>query len=455
MKKLTSTVFIGTLLLCTVIGFYYTQLPDNYYLSNEASGRFFGLETFFDVKVSPSEYHNQNNSRKNDALQVFKNAENSNCDYEVQLKLFGLFPIKTAQAEEIERPELVLGGTPFGIKILTDGAIVTELGMVEGEHGFSSPAREAGIKSGDVITKVNGIEISSNADVANAVQQKSNGEITQITFIRDDKERTVNITPKRSTQDGSYKIGMWVRDSSAGIGTLTFYNPNNSSFGGLGHAICDIDTGQIMPISSGQTVPVYISGVVKGYTGAPGELCGTFVSRVSVGEIKGNTESGIFGIMPDPPVNAFDCCENIDEKSNELQTIPMAYKQEVKVGPATIFTTIDGNTPKEYDIMIEKIDYNPQNQTKNMVVKITDRNLLKETGGIVQGMSGSPIVQNGKLVGAVTHVFVGDPTRGYAIFAENMYRKSQQFVPENNNDSTITIIDCNEYEGEYYFDEVA
>jgi stage IV sporulation protein B len=211
---------------------------------------------------------------------------------------------------------------------------------------------------------------------------------------------------------------------------MTFYNPEDSTFGGLGHPVCDVDTGQMLPFSSGEAVSVYVSGVIKGYSGVPGELSGSFMSRVPIGVIKGNTDSGVFGIMESPP--------SIEG------AIEMAYKQEVQIGAATILTTLEGNTPKEYDVIIEKIDYSDKNRVKNMVIKVTDTELLNESGGIVQGMSGSPIIQNGRLAGAVTHVFVSDPSRGYAIFAENMYREAIDVI-EGIDEYCIEIIECESY----------
>jgi len=400
-KSTTGLFLCFSVILCVIIGFYYVVLPDKYYLSENDS---FKINTFFSITADKSE-----NITPVYAMQsVSKN--------EFDLKLMGVIPIKRATVEKIERPQLIPCGTPFGIKIIAGGAIVTELGEVDGEEGFSSPAREAGIIPGDVIIKVNGKDITSNDALSEAVQLEGNskGE-ARIVYTRDKKQRNINVMPVKSQKDGLLKIGMWVRDSSAGIGTMTYYNPSDSAFGGLGHAVCDIDTGQTLPLLSGEAVSVYISGVIKGFSGAPGELCGSFLSRVPIGTIRGNTESGVFGVMENPPVT--------DNDAPAGGAIPMAFKQEVQIGPAKIITTIEGNASEEYDIIIEKIDYNDKNAVKNMVIKVIDRELLSKSGGIVQGMSGSPIVQNGRLAGAVTHVFVSDPKRGYAIFAENMYRE--------------------------------
>ncbi|MCL2633787.1 MAG: SpoIVB peptidase [Oscillospiraceae bacterium] len=405
-KSITGVFFCVSFLLCVIVGFYYVRLPDKYYLSEYNS---FKINAFFDITAEPEQHENS------DSKPVY--AVMSNSPEQVQLKLMGVIPIKSARAERIERPMLIPCGTPFGIKIITGGAIVTECGEVDGINGFASPAKDGGIRAGDVITKVNGRDILRNNDIAEAVQLDP--QKTIITYIRGEKTREIQITPVKSNKDGLYKIGLWVRDSSAGIGTMTYYNPADGTFGGLGHAVCDVDTGQILPLSKGEAVSVFISNVVKGYSGNPGELCGTFLSRIPIGIINGNTEAGIFGIMEAPPVIG--------------EAIEMAYKQEVEIGQAIMLATIDGNAPKEYDIIIEKIDYNEKNKVKNMVIKVTDRELLNQAGGIVQGMSGSPIIQNGRLVGAVTHVFVSDPSRGYAIFAENMYRASLEVEIENNN----------------------
>lgn len=421
-KSVTGFFLFVSTLLCVVIGFYYVNLPDKYYLSDNKP---FKINTFFDITAGEA--------AASGTIQVFSPVSISK--REIDLKLMGLFPIKRVTAEEIERPQLIPCGTPFGIKIITGGAIVTEFGEVEGESGFSSPARDGGIKTGDVVVKVNGVDITKNNDISEAVQK--NPEKAVIKHTRDGKNMTTEIVPVKSKRDDTYKIGMWVRDSSAGIGTMTYYNPANSTFGGLGHAVCDIDTGQTLPLLSGEAVSVYISGVVKGYSGTPGELSGSFLSRIPIGTIKGNTDSGVFGVMESPPVT--------DADEPEQGALPMAYKQEVQIGPAKIITTLEGNTPQEYDILIEKIDYSDKNKVKNMIIKVTDRKLLNKAGGIVQGMSGSPIVQNGRLAGAVTHVFVSDPTRGYAIFAENMYRESLTISEQ------IVIEDC----GDNYMLEAA
>ncbi|MCL2697947.1 MAG: SpoIVB peptidase [Oscillospiraceae bacterium] len=386
------TLVCFVLLLCVVFGFYYTQLPDKFYLSGTAP---LNIRTFFNITADYS---------SDDVLQALSSSDEITAEEMVELKLFGMIPIKEVRLERIDRPVLVPCGTPFGIKIRTDGAIVTGLGDIDGSP---SPARLAGIRTGDIIVAVNGVLIEQSSDITDAVQLGTGAAIVDL--IRDDTEMSLSLNPIKSGRDNLYRIGVWVRASSAGIGTMTFYDPARGTFGGLGHGVCDVDTGKILPLSSGEAVSVTISGIVKGRPGDPGELSGSFLSRAPIGIIERNTELGVFGTMNYAP--------SLDSG------IPMAFKQEVTTGHATILTTIGGSSAREYDISIERLDFNENNQVKNMVIRITDEELISKTGGIVQGMSGSPILQNDMLVGAVTHVFVNDNTRGYAIFAENMYRK--------------------------------
>ncbi|MBQ8725469.1 MAG: SpoIVB peptidase, partial [Oscillospiraceae bacterium] len=253
-----------------------------------------------------------------------------------------------------------------------------------------------------------GVPVSSN-DALRNIFSESDGEPVKIEFTRDGEELSADITPVYSAADGCYSAGIWVRDSLAGVGTMTFYDPKSCTFGGLGHPICDGDTGVCIPIGEGSACPISISSLIKSQSGDPGMLEGTFQKGNNIGTLLSNSSCGVFGkLSSDIP---------------EGETVPMAFKQEIEEGEAEIICTISGEEPQHYTIIIEDIDYNGTDNTKNMVIRITDKDLLKKTGGIVQGMSGSPIIQNGKLAGAVTHVFVDDPERGYGIFCENMYRQ--------------------------------
>lgn len=308
-----------------------------------------------------------------------------------------------------ERKTLVPCGTPFGIKMLTDGVVVTDFGTVNGRSECISPAEVAGIKKGDVIISINGTPVNDSVSLSSAVQ-KAGAECT-VEVIRDGYSLSLIAAPVYSESDGQYKLGLWTRDSCAGIGTMTFYDPENDIFGGLGHSVSDISTGMTLPLLEGEITAVTITDILKGTDGMPGELCGAFISDKETGTVEINSDYGVFGYSDIAPV------------VNEPMEI--AYNNEIKKGKATIYTTISGMMPAEYDIEIEKIDYGSKSASRNMTIRVTDERLLDDTGGIVQGMSGSPIIQNGRIIGAVTHVLVNDSSMGYGIFIENMCNAAQ------------------------------
>ena len=318
--------------------------------------------------------------------------------------------------------KVIACGQPFGIKMLTEGIMVVRLSDVNGKTD-SCPAKNAGIHVGDIIISVGGEKITSNEDLSKAISS-SNGETVEVVLKRnfDDKsssgeEISLKMTPEYCDSEKSYKTGMWVRDSSAGIGTITFYDPSTGTFGGLGHPICDTDTGELMPLSSGEICGVSITGYKKGLNGVPGELKGRFLSGNEIGTATQNTNSGIFG--------------SLDESPSENEEIEIADYDEIKTGKAEILTTISGSEPSKYSINIEQVNKDDPD-LKNLVIRVTDRDLLEETGGILQGMSGSPIIQNGKLIGAVTHVFVNNSSMGYGILAQTMISQSQTNSDSNN-----------------------
>ncbi len=326
--------------------------------------------------------------------------------YTTTLKLFGIIPVKEAQVQVVSKTYVQPVGEPFGIKIFTDGVMVVGMTDVDSSNGLVNPAKKAGIAIGDVIHTLNGAKVVSNEHLA-ALLEKCNGKTVTLETSRGNDKRIVQLTPVRSKSDGLYKAGMWVRDSSAGIGTMTFYVPSTGMYGGLGHPICDADTGEILPLSKGSIVGAKIQSVIPSENGRTGELCGQFDESQQLGSLSLNTISGVYGSTKQP--------------DSQFGLVPIALPQEVKAGPAQVITTIDNEGPKAYDCMIEKVDLRDDDGIQNLVVRITDTQLLQKTGGIVQGMSGSPILQNGKLAGAVTHVFVNDPQRGYGIFAHTMY----------------------------------
>lgn len=332
--------------------------------------------------------------------------------YEATVSLWGLFPVKSVNVEVEERPDVAVCGMPFGIKMFTQGVLVVGLSDVDSRQGAKSPARLAGLRVGDSILSINEEEVSSTSQVASIVENSKGYPLT-LHVRRAGLEFDVALTPLASVKDKCLKAGMWIRDSAAGIGTLTFYDVTSGVFAGLGHPVNDADTGERVPISSGEIVPATIFGVTKGQVGSPGELLGSFQSG-SWGLLTANVDTGLYGVLSEQP--------------DAWATLPVAYKQEVEKGEARLITTIVGDRPMAYNITIEEVDYRDDVPTQNMVIHVTDETLLEATGGVLCGMSGSPIVQNGRVVGAVTHVFVGDPTRGYAIFAENMLESAETLV---------------------------
>ncbi len=323
-----------------------------------------------------------------------------------EIKLLNIIPVKNTVITNSKRQYVVVGGEIFGIKLYTDGVIVVDIDEIETDNGSVSPGKDAGIKVGDIVKSVNDKLITSSSHLSKLLQESKGNEI-KISLLRDNK--TVNIIFKtiKEKDTGIYKAGLWVRDSTAGLGTVTFYNTNNNTFAGLGHPIFDIDTNEIMPIKTGIMAEAKISGLYKSSFGNVGELCGTLTGKNN-GTLQLNDQTGIYGYC----------------LAAENGSLPVAVRQEVKEGKAQIRCTVDDSGPQLYDIEITRIYSNSSSVNKDMIIKVTDEKLLSITGGIVQGMSGSPIIQNNMLVGAITHVFVNNPKQGYAIFAERMLETS-------------------------------
>lgn len=324
--------------------------------------------------------------------------------------MFFNFNNKFLAQDEKEDDKVVLCGIPFGIKLFTDGVIVTATSDVISSKGIVNPAKDAGIKNGDNIKSINGISVKSNEQMADIINENKDKSL-ELTVKRNKNTFKTKLQPAKEITDENYKAGMWVRDSCAGIGTLTFYNEKNNTFAGLGHGICDIDTGTIMPLKNGEIVKACIGSVTKGIKGSPGELQGYFTEKNSFGNILINNYNGVYGKL-----------NNLSVDKNE--NITVAKPEEIKTGAAQVLTTIKSTKPKLYNAEIKSINYEA-NDDKQITIKITDEELIKETGGIVQGMSGSPIIQENKLVGAITNVFVNDPETGYAVFANDMLNETK------------------------------
>ncbi|MCH5190889.1 MAG: SpoIVB peptidase [Oscillospiraceae bacterium] len=338
---------------------------------------------------------------------------------EAKISLLNIIPVKSTKITNSKRQYVIPGGEIFGIKLYTDGTVVVGMDSIESENGEVNPAEKAGLKIGDIIKSVNGEKVTSTAELAGLIE-KSAGSKMNFFVLRDESFIEIEFQSVKEKSSGKYKAGLWVRDSTAGIGTVTFYNPENSSFGGLGHAICDIDTDEIMPMAQGDMAEAYVNGLYKSSAGNVGELCGVFTGN-NTGILCINDETGIYG---------YTSCE---KQENPL---PVAVKQEIHDGYAQIICTIDKNPPEYYDVKIVKVFSNSSTVNKDMIIEITDERLMSKTGGILQGMSGTPIIQDGMLVGAITHVFVNNPKQGYAIFAERMLetsvcREMQKFIVDN------------------------
>lgn len=330
--------------------------------------------------------------------------------YDVDLRVMGAIPVKTVAVDVVDESMVIPGGNTIGIKIHTEGVLVVGISYVEdGSSQKHTPAKDAGLHTGDIITKVDGVDVK-NSDHFSQLLAAREANAVSIEYVRNQHKLQTQLTPV--TVGDTCKIGAWVRDSTAGIGTVTFYRPGSGIFGALGHGIADVDTGQLLKVGNGTITGCQISSVTAGERGTPGELKGVF-SDNDIGVILENSNVGLYGKA---------LADNIPQGS----PVPIATRFEINAGPAQILSSIDGETVESYEIQIEKV-MTSSSDAKGMILHVTDPRLLEKTGGIVQGMSGSPIMQNGKLVGAVTHVFVNDPTRGYGIFVELMMDQTQQY----------------------------
>lgn len=325
-------------------------------------------------------------------------------------------PPESQDGQEVQVPQagenqVIPLGEAFGVKLFTDGVIVASLSDIYTAEGPRCPAREAGLQPGDYLLSAGGEPIQNNAALARYIG-RSQGEQILFRVRRGQEEFEAAVTPVYG--EGSFKTGMWIRDSAAGVGTLTFYDPATGRFAGLGHGICDGDVGSVMALKHGEPAPVTLCGVVKGLPGQPGQLRGYFSSDQPLGQLLANNETGVYGSLDAAP---------------QGQPLTVLSREEVRPGPVQLMVTIDGTGPRLYQGEIERVN-DPGQSTRNLVVKVTDPRLLEATGGIVQGMSGAPILQDGKLAGAVTHVFTDDPSMGYGIFAETMVEQCRLAAAE-------------------------
>lgn len=330
---------------------------------------------------------------------------NSESEKSAEISLFGVFPVATVSATETQRQYVYVGGNLIGIRLYTDGILVVGTDSVDTPDGPISPADIAGIKKGDIILSADGSEIESVSEFIKIINA-SKGNCISVEVSRDNKIINLELYPAFSVTENKYRCGLWLRDSTAGIGTMTFADPQSGVIASLGHAICDSETGAILPVGDGDILDAQLNGCIAGKKGATGQIKGNFADSV-IAELVSNNKFGVYGTSSQI------------EYDEEL-LYPVAAQTEIKTGKAQIVSTVTSDGPEFYDAEIERITYSDDEAIRSIVIRVTDEELITVTGGIIQGMSGSPIIQNGMLVGAVTHVFLNDPTRGYGIFAETM-----------------------------------
>lgn len=339
---------------------------------------------------------------------VSASAESDGETRDATIRLLEAIPVKTVSLQKTQRRYVSLGGELIGITLKTDGVLIvgTESFVSGGEN--VNPAKDAGLKTGDVIRKIDGETMTDNTSFLARIEN-CGGKSMTIEYVRYGGTSSCTITPCLSDLTGKYKCGLWIRDCTNGIGTLTYTDPQQGTIASLGHGIYDVDTEALLPSTQGEFRSASLIGITKGSCGTAGELKGT-IGEEAYGSLSVNCDGGVYGTLYVTPGTG--------------DLTPVAMSDEVRCGPAQIVTTVESGKKQYYQIEIEKISHTKEDYYKNMVVKVTDPALLETTGGIVQGMSGSPIIQNGMFVGAVTHVFLNDPMKGYGIFAENMLRLS-------------------------------
>ena len=332
--------------------------------------------------------------------------------FELNLNLFGTIPVKEIDVNVIPKTKVVPMGNLIGAKLYTSGVLVVGMSEIQGDDQQKhKPYEGSGIEEGDMIVEMDSKKIANTDELVETVNS-SKGKVIQIKYVRNDETITTSIQPIKS-EDNEYKLGLWVRDAAAGVGTLTFYEPSTGKFAALGHGIVDVDTGNIINIANGELVTSNLVAIKKGEKGTPGEIKGSIDSGVTIGNISKNTNLGVFGLVSNK--------NNLN--LNGAKEYEVALRSEIQTGEAEIICELENGKKDQYKIEISKIYTSNNYDNKSMMIKITDERLLQKTGGIIQGMSGSPIIQNGKFVGAITNVLVSDPTTGYAIFGDLMVKQ--------------------------------
>ena len=398
------TIFKFLIVFILIIIFIYvcniSFMPDSIIL---IQGEKLNLNTLFGLSIKQIE--NNGTIQASSLLNKEKVSEVGKADF--NLSLFNTIQLKEITVNVIPKTKAVPIGKSIGMKLYTDGVLVVGMSEIEGKK----PYQNSGIEEGDRIVEINNNQIDTTDELINTVN-RSNGEKVKIKYIETDNSvKTTSIKPVKTGNE--YKLGLWVRDAAAGVGTLTFYEPESQMYAALGHGITDIDTSELINIASGELVTTNILSIVKGKKGEPGEIRGTIENGFEVGKVYKNTRFGVYGNLTN---------KNIFNISNN-NAIDVASREEIETGKAEILCELEKGNTKSYEIEIQKIFTNNNEDNKSMLIKVTDEELLDKTGGIIQGMSGCPIIQNGKFIGAVTNVLVNDPTQGYGIFGDLMIKE--------------------------------
>ncbi len=412
MRKLKSILLISFLLIVYVYVCNISLLPNSIILFQ---GEDLNIKTVYGLKINQKGKNGNNYQAMQTSTSFGEKVGDSIGNVNLTLDLFGTIPLKEIDVNVLPRTKVIPLGNAVGLKLYTKGVLVVGMSEIMGQDNINyKPYEKSGIEEGDLIVAVNNIDINCTEDLVDNVN-KYKGKEVQISYIREDRTLTTSITPVKVSDD-EYKIGLWVRDAAAGVGTATFYEPSTGMFTALGHGITDIDTGDIVKIANGELTTSSIISIKKGEKGNPGEIRGTIESGIKIGDVYKNGNFGISGLVTNK--------ENLNIVS--MYEMEVALRSEIKEGKAYIICELENGKKDKYEIEIERVYVSNNYDNKSMLIKVTDTRLLEKTGGIIQGMSGSPIVQNDRFVGAVTHVLVNDPTRGYAVFADMMIKQMRE-----------------------------
>lgn len=398
MNFFKKAILIIVLLILLIYVSNITNIPDSILLFK---GENFNVKTALGIKI------NENTDKKIIQTSADIDTENFVEKKTLSVSFLNIFNIKEIEINEIPQAEVVPLGNIVGLRLYASGVLVIGKTEIKGEK----PYKTSTIKEGDLITAVNSKKVETTTDLITSVND-SKGNSIEITYVREGIIYTTTIEPVKTDKD-EYKIGLWVRDGAIGVGTISYYEPSTKYFAALGHPIIDTDTGEIVSIKEGELVNASVISIKKGEGGNPGEIKGSLKSDEKIGQISTNTEFGIYGTLDN--LSSL----NIDKENK----IKVALREEIKTGDAKVLLTLEDGIRKEYNVKIKKIYKNNDKDNKSMLIEIVDEDLKNLTGGIIQGMSGAPLIQNGKFIGAITHVLVNNPELGYAVFGDLMIKQ--------------------------------